>query len=45
MGAVSDASSINIAILVPTVCFVVVGSFAWNAARVPAHDLKAVPAL
>ncbi|MBM0106864.1 L-fucose:H+ symporter permease [Steroidobacter sp. S1-65] len=45
MGAVSDAGSIRFAMLVPTVCFLVVGSFAWNAGRVPTHDLKAVAAL
>jgi FHS family L-fucose permease-like MFS transporter len=45
MGAVSDASGISFAILVPTVCFMVVGSFAWSVSRVPAHDLKAVAAL
>jgi FHS family L-fucose permease-like MFS transporter len=35
MGAVSDAMTINYAILVPTVCFVVVGWFAWTAAKLP----------
>lgn len=35
MGAVSDAMTINYAILVPTVCFAVVGWFAWTAAKLP----------
>jgi MFS transporter, FHS family, L-fucose permease len=35
MGAVSDATTISYAILVPTFCFVVVGWFGWTAARLP----------
>jgi MFS transporter, FHS family, L-fucose permease len=33
MGLVSDASSINIAMLVPAACFAVVGMFAWISRR------------
>ncbi len=43
MGVVSDASAINYAILVPTVCFVVIAWFAWSAGRLPASALQAVP--
>jgi FHS family L-fucose permease-like MFS transporter len=42
MGAVSDASAVNYAILVPTFCFMVIGWFAWSASRLPATDLQAV---
>lgn len=31
MGAVSDATAISVAILVPTLCFVVIGWFGWTA--------------
>jgi MFS transporter, FHS family, L-fucose permease len=41
MGAVSDASAINYAILIPTVCFIVIGWFAWTAAPQPAAEFKA----
>lgn len=44
MGAVSDAAAINYAILVPTVCFVVVGWFAWTAAKLPVSHFGAAPA-
>jgi FHS family L-fucose permease-like MFS transporter len=42
MGAVSDASAINFAILVPTGCFVVVALFGWSAASIAANPLKAL---
>lgn len=45
MGAVSDASAINYAILVPTVCFVIIGWFAWSASRHPASELQPVTAI
>ncbi len=44
MGVVSDASAINYAILVPTVCFVVIGWFAWSAGRQPVAVLQPIPA-
>ncbi|MFC4313545.1 L-fucose:H+ symporter permease [Steroidobacter flavus] len=44
MGVVSDASGINYAILVPTVCFMVIGGFAWSAGRQPAGALQPIPA-
>lgn len=44
MGAVSDASAINYAILVPTVCFVVIGGFAWSAGRRDDRALQPVTA-
>lgn len=43
MGVVSDASAINYAILVPTVCFVVIAWFAWSAGRLPAPALQPMP--
>jgi MFS transporter, FHS family, L-fucose permease len=44
MGAISDATAINYAILVPTLCFVVVGWFAWTAAKLPVGHLGAATA-
>jgi FHS family L-fucose permease-like MFS transporter len=44
MGAVSDASAINYAVLIPTACFAVVGWFAWTASQVPANEFEAAPA-
>ncbi|WP_129645298.1 L-fucose:H+ symporter permease [Peristeroidobacter agariperforans] len=44
MGVVSDVSAINYAILVPTLCFVVIGWFAWSAGRLPAPALQPMPA-
>jgi FHS family L-fucose permease-like MFS transporter len=44
MGAVSDASAIDLAILVPCVCFAVVGLFGFTAGRATREDLKAAPA-
>lgn len=41
MGAVSDASAISTAILVPTVCFVVIGWFGWTAVNVMKIDVDA----
>jgi FHS family L-fucose permease-like MFS transporter len=43
MGAVSDASAINIAILVPCACFAVVGLFGFTAGRAARQDLKVAP--
>jgi FHS family L-fucose permease-like MFS transporter len=43
MGAVSDASAINFAILVPCACFAVVGLFGFTAGRATHQDLKAAP--
>ena len=43
MGAVSDASAINIAILVPCACFAVVGLFGFTAGRATRQDLKTAP--
>jgi FHS family L-fucose permease-like MFS transporter len=45
MGVVSDASAINYAILVPTVCFVVIAWFAWSAGQLPAPALRPMPAV
>ena len=39
MGAVSDASSISYAMLVPTACFIVIACFAWSAGRLPGGEL------
>lgn len=44
MGAVSDASAISVAILVPTICFIVIGWFGWTAGRVMAVDVDAAAA-
>jgi FHS family L-fucose permease-like MFS transporter len=44
MGAISDATAINYAMLVPAACFVVIGWFAWTAAPIPVDDLKAATA-
>lgn len=44
MGVVSDLSAINYAILVPTVCFIVIGWFAWSAARLPVTAMQPIPA-
>jgi MFS transporter, FHS family, L-fucose permease len=44
MGAVSDASAISAAILVPTVCFVVIGWFGWTAGKVMTVDVGAAAA-
>jgi len=44
MGAVSDAAAINYAILVPTGCFLVIGWFAWTAAKIPAGHLTTAAA-
>ena len=44
MGAVSDASAISTAILVPTVCFVVIGWFGWTAGKVTVIDVDAAGA-
>jgi MFS transporter, FHS family, L-fucose permease len=44
MGAVSDASAINVAILVPTACFVVIGWFGWTAGKVTTIDVEAAAA-
>ena len=44
MGVVSDASAINYAILVPTVCFVVIGGFARSAGRLPAVAVQPIVA-
>jgi FHS family L-fucose permease-like MFS transporter len=41
MGAVSDAAAISSAILVPTVCFIVIGWFAWTATKVPVSHFAA----
>lgn len=41
MGAVSDASAIRFAMLVPAVCFLVIGWFAWTAKPIPVEDFKA----
>jgi FHS family L-fucose permease-like MFS transporter len=43
MGVVSDASAINYAILVPTLCFAIIGWFAWSAGRLPTTVLQPVP--
>ena len=42
MGAISDAAAINYAMLVPTVCFIVIGWFAWTTAPQSADGLAAV---
>ncbi|WP_129777894.1 L-fucose:H+ symporter permease [Peristeroidobacter soli] len=44
MGVVSDVSAINYAILVPTVCFMVIGGFAWSAGRQPGSAMQPIPA-
>lgn len=44
MGAVSDATAINYAILVPTCCFAVVGWFGWTAAKLPLTHFETAPA-
>jgi MFS transporter, FHS family, L-fucose permease len=44
MGAVSDASAINYAILVPAACFVAIAGFGWSAGRQPATELAPMPA-
>jgi FHS family L-fucose permease-like MFS transporter len=44
MGVVSDASAINYAILVPTICFAVIGWFAWSAGRQPVTELQPMTA-
>jgi FHS family L-fucose permease-like MFS transporter len=43
MGAVSDASAINVAILVPCACFAVVGLFGFTAGRATRADLETAP--
>jgi FHS family L-fucose permease-like MFS transporter len=43
MGAVSDASAINVAIIVPCACFAVVGLFGFTAGRTTRQDLKTAP--
>jgi FHS family L-fucose permease-like MFS transporter len=44
MGVISDATAISYAMLVPTVCFVVIGWFAWTARSIPVGDFKAATA-
>lgn len=44
MGAVSDASAISVAIIVPTVCFIVIGWFGWTAGKVMSMDVTAAAA-
>jgi MFS transporter, FHS family, L-fucose permease len=44
MGAVSDASGIKMAILVPTMCFVVIAWFGWTSGKAPAVDVRAAAA-
>jgi FHS family L-fucose permease-like MFS transporter len=44
MGAISDASAINFAVLVPCACFAVVGLFGLTAGRVARQDLKSAAA-
>jgi FHS family L-fucose permease-like MFS transporter len=44
MGAISDASAITFAILVPCACFAVVGLFGFTAGRTTSADLKTAPA-
>jgi FHS family L-fucose permease-like MFS transporter len=44
MGAVSDASTISVAILVPTVCFLVIGWFGWTAGTARTIDVDAAAA-
>ena len=41
MGAVSDESAINYSILVPTICFIVVGWFAWTSPQISGKRLDA----
>lgn len=43
MGAVSDATAIDLAILVPCACFAVVGLFGFTAGRATREDLKTAP--
>jgi FHS family L-fucose permease-like MFS transporter len=44
MGAISDVSAINFAVLVPCACFAVVGLFGLSAGRTTRQDLKSAPA-
>jgi FHS family L-fucose permease-like MFS transporter len=44
MGAVSDASAISTAILVPTACFIVIGWFGWTAEKAVRMDVNAAAA-
>lgn len=44
MGAVSDASAISTAILVPTVCFAVIGWFGWTAGKTMTLEVNAAAA-
>ena len=44
MGVISDGTAISYAMLVPTVCFVVIGWFAWTARSIPVGDFKAATA-
>ena len=44
MGAVSDASAISVAVLVPTVCFIVIGWFGWTAGKTMTIDVDAAAA-
>lgn len=41
MGAVSDATAISVAILVPTACFAVIGWFGWTAGKTMPLDVNA----
>lgn len=43
MGALSDASAINFAILIPCACFAVVGLFGFTAGRAKREDLRTAP--
>lgn len=44
MGVISDATAIHYAMLVPTVCFVVIGWFAWTARSIAVDDFKTATA-
>lgn len=44
MGAVSDVSAISVAILVPTLCFIVIGWFGWSAGTRGAVEVNAAAA-
>jgi len=44
MGAVSDASAISVAILVPTACFAVIGWFGWTAGKGATIEVDAAAA-
>jgi FHS family L-fucose permease-like MFS transporter len=44
MGAISDATAIKYAMLVPAACFLVIGVFAWTATPIAVNDLKAATA-